>query len=127
LPLAQGRNSDRNDVKAKIQVCAEAILRDLGSQDPVCCRDNPHINAARLGSADPQNLTVFQHAQQFGLEISTSLGDFIKEQGAARGPFKTSRARGDRSRKRTLFVSKQLAFHDSIRESLAIHCHKRPL
>ena len=100
--IAQGRNPERNDAQAEIQVSAEAAGGNFMAQLAVGRRDDSDIDFARFRRANAQHLAVLEDAQQLGLEIRASFADFVEEQGSIRGALEASGAVADCAGERSL-------------------------
>ena len=78
-------------------------------------------------AAQAAHFAVLQHAQQFGLRRRGHLADFIEQQRAAVGEFKTSDAPFRRARKSPALVAENLALHQRFRNRRAVDGDKGPL
>ena len=112
-------------LRRKYRVGAEAARRYFAAELAVGCRDDAHVDLARLRRADAKYLAVFEHAEQLGLEIRAGLSDFVEKERAARGPLEASRTFADCSGERALLMPEQLAFDHALAERFAIDCDER--
>src|SRR2546423_1705505 len=80
---------------------------------PEACARKPRSAARRRGRADALEISRFQNAQEFGLQVEWNVGNFVQEQGAAIGEFESPDAIGARIGKSTLYVTEELAFEDT--------------
>ena len=76
---AQGRNGDREDIKAIKQVGAEATFGHFLGKVAIGGGDHPRIDFQGGGAANAFKLTLLQHAQQLGLQIQLQLADFVQK------------------------------------------------
>ena len=81
--LAQGRQVDREDAQAIVEVGAELPLRRRRLQVAVRGRDQPHVGLDRLVAADPLERLFLQHAQDLALRRQRHVADLVEEQRAA--------------------------------------------
>jgi len=65
--LAKRRHAHREDVEPIKQVFSELALRDQFSEVTVGGRDQAEVDRDRLPRADPGDLTILQHPEQFDL------------------------------------------------------------
>ena len=103
----KGRNLDRQNGKAEPQILAEAPVRHLVRQIGMSGCNDPHIHRKELRAAHPPQHAAVQHPQQAYLRGRGHLSYFVQKQGAAFRHFKIAGARGLRSGKRPLLVTKQ--------------------
>ncbi len=80
---AQRREAERKDVEPVVEVFAEAPGGDFLAQPPVGGRQHAHVEGQRGAAAEPLDLALLQHAQQFGLQRQRHFGDLIQQQRAA--------------------------------------------
>ena len=93
--LAQRRQGDRNDMKAIIEVLAEAAGPHLGHRVAIGGADEAHIHRLQLGAADPREGAGLDEAKQLRLQPRVHLADFVEEERAAVGAPGGSLAVGD--------------------------------
>ena len=89
-----------------IEVGAEAAVADLLAHVAVGGGDHARVANAALGFADALVFAVFQHAQQFRLQLQRQLADFVEEQRAVLGVLEIARARGRGAGERALCCSR---------------------
>jgi hypothetical protein len=90
--IAQRRHVDRKYGKAMVEVGAEAAAAHLLAQIPVGGGDDPSVALAALGFTDALVFAVFQHPQEFCLQLQWQLSDLVEEQVAVGGVFEVARA-----------------------------------
>ena len=83
--VAQGRNHDRKDIEAIIQILAEAAGLHHLDHVAIGGGNEPDIDFYGLSGTDRIDLAFLDGAQQFHLHVERQFGDFIEEQGAAIG------------------------------------------
>ena len=111
-PLAEGRQVDRHDLQAEVQVVAELAGRDQLFQGAVGGRDEPHVDLDRLVVADARDLLLLQHAEQLDLRAHRHVADFVEEQRAAVGVLERADPIGVGVGKGPLHVAEQLALDE---------------
>src|SRR5262249_47738628 len=70
-------------------------------------------------------LAFLQHPQNFDLQRGTHLTDFVEENGAPVGEFKTPQALGSGTRKGALLMPKELAFEQILRNGATVDRDER--
>ena len=109
-PLAQGRDLDREDAQAVVEVAPEAPLRHRalevagwwrprGARPPCAARVAPRRC----------DLAVLQHAQQLRLQLQREVADLVEEERPAVGQLEAAGVRGDRAGEGALLVAEELA------------------
>src|SRR2546421_11636483 len=111
--VTQRRDVDLDGIQAKEEVLAEPAGSGLGIHVGVRSREYSHVDAPRRGRADTLEISRFQNAQEFRLQIERNVGDFVQEQRAAISEFETPDAIGPRIGKRAFYVTKELAFENA--------------
>ena len=96
--LVQRRQVDLDGVEPEEQVLAEPPGGDLGAQVGVGGREDPHVDRAGAGIADPLQLAALEHAEQPGLLAQGQVRDLVEEEGAAVGHLEAARP-GRRARR----------------------------
>src|SRR5262245_49795469 len=87
--------------------------------------NDPDVYVNFLLSAHALNFVFLQGAQDLGLQSKRNLSDFIEKQCPVIGLLKTADSLRDRAGKGSLFVSKEFAFKQFLRNGGTIHLHKR--
>ena len=77
-PLAQRRHLDGEDLEPEVEVLAEGALAHHLRQVAVGGRDDAHVDAFALSSADASDLVVLEHAQQLHLHSERDLPDLVE-------------------------------------------------
>ena len=90
LALPQRRNEQWQHVQPVIQVFAKLAFCHRLLQQLVGRGDDADIHLDRLCPAQAQEVALFQHAQQFGLQAEGSIADLVKKQRAAGSLFDES-------------------------------------
>ncbi|SPE33762.1 hypothetical protein SBA2_800020 [Acidobacteriia bacterium SbA2] len=125
LPVSQGRHEDWDDAETVEEVLAEAALLDGLFEIAVRSRDDPHIHADVLHSADAPDGLILQDSQQLRLEIGRHFTDFIEKQRPAVGDLKEPLLQGFGVGERPAFVAEEFGFHQGFRDGRAVDGHKR--
>jgi hypothetical protein len=81
-------------LQAIIQVAAERARFDRRLQVAIGRRDQAHIDRDGRVAAEPFDLALLQHAQQFHLNQGRDVADFVQEQRAAVRRFELADAVG---------------------------------
>ena len=77
--LPQRWDLDRKDAQTVEEILAKVTLVNFFLQVPIGGGNDPDINFARAGVADPFKLLFLQHAEQLGLHRERHFTDFIEE------------------------------------------------
>ena len=102
--FAQGRQGDRKDEDAMVQVLAELAFANQFLQIPVRGHDHADIHGDGAITADSLHFFLLQNAQQFGLHQWGHVADFVQEKRPAVRLFEFARVPRDRSSECALFV-----------------------
>src|SRR5690606_10000670 len=103
----EGGNIDGKDRKAVKQILPKAFLGNRLIQILVRGRDNPRINRNGLCAANPFNLHLLKHAEQFYLHVERHVANFIKKQSPVMSIFKLPFALSYRAGEAALLMSDQ--------------------
>ena len=125
--LAQGRQDDRDDVEAVVQVLAELGLRDELLEVALRSGDHPDVDRNRPRAADALHGAVLQHAQQLHLHGVRDVVDVVEEDRAALGELEPARPILDGAGERPALVAEQLRLDERLGEDRAAHGHERPV
>src|SRR5579872_7232491 len=125
LALAQRRQSDGKHVDAMKQILAKTSFTNLLFEISMSGHQDPRVDANAGGSAHALDLTLLEHAQEFGLHHRRHVSDLVQEKRAPVGLLEfsdmTVRGAGERS----LFMPEQLGFNQLRRDRRAIQGDKR--
>ena len=99
LAVPEGRNNNGYDIQTIIKVLPEPVFPDRLLNVAVRRGNDPDVRLNRLVSADPFELVLLQHPQQFYLHRGGQFADFIQEQRSLVGCFEPADASGRRSGK----------------------------
>src|SRR5580700_5412663 len=78
-----------------------------------------------MSAADPFELTLLQHAQQFNLQRGSQFADLVEKNYAAVGNFEPAFLQGSGSRERSTLVAEQITFQERFWNRSAVNGHKR--
>ena len=106
--LAQGRQTQANDVQPMKQVFAKHTLFDTLLQILVGGGNDPHVSLDRAMAANTVEMAIRQDTQQSGLQLGGHIPNFVEKQGATVGLFKATPAHGLRPRECAALMAKQL-------------------
>ena len=87
LTLPQRGEIDGDDIQAIVEIVAELSFLDQLLEIHVGGRDDAHVNLNLLYTTQVHELSVLEHAQDFGLRVHGHGSDFIQKQCAAVGHF----------------------------------------
>ena len=125
-PLAQGRNAELDHLEPIEQILTETTRLDPLSEVAVGRRNEAKIDLDLSRPADPHDVTLLEHPQEFDLQIGGKLRNLVEEQGPARGAFDQTDTALVRTRECALFVSKKLGLENLSGNSAAVDGHERP-
>ena len=123
--LAQRRQLDREHVEPVEQVLAELAAAHRQLQIPVRRGDDARVGAQHTRPAEPLELPLLQHAQEFRLHRQAHLADFVEEQRAAAGLLELTGLALRRARKRAALVPEQLRLEQLLRQRRAVEGDER--
>src|SRR4029077_14625478 len=78
------------------------------------------IHRDRCGSAEPFKTTLFENAEQFGLQARLEISDFVEKERSAIGELDATAALSVRACDRPLLVTKELTFEELVRQYCAV-------
>src|SRR5208282_521238 len=122
--VAQGGENNGHNVNAVIEVFAESPGSHQFLQVFVGGGDEPEVNLPGALAADSGHGTVFEHAQQLGLECQAQSRDLVEQQSTGVRQFNMTGTRRPRVGKGTLFVSEELSLDQVLRQGGAIDADK---
>src|ERR1700685_3401468 len=125
--LAKWWYLNRKNIEPVKQILAELIVADHQRQIPMGRRDKANVNMNGLVAPQPLELMFLQRAQQLRLQLQTNVANFIQEQRAVIGNFKTAAFLHQSAGERTLLMSEQFACDKPGWNSSAIETHERPV
>src|SRR5882724_3524999 len=99
-PVTQRRNVNLYRIQTKKEVLPEPSCGGLGIHIGIGSRQHSHIHAPRRGRSYTLEISRFQNAQKFCLQVKRNVRDFVQEQSAAIREFEPSNAVGPRIRER---------------------------
>ncbi len=122
-PSARAKRRDRQHepVQAVVEVGPKRPVLDSPREVPVRRRDDPHVQAPRLGRSDRPHLAALQEPEQHDLGVERQVADLIQEHGAAIGDREQAALSRDRARECPALVPEQLAQQQLARERPAVH------
>src|SRR5438552_3849329 len=83
--LAQRRQHEREDINAMKQVPPKLLLADASFEIAVCGDYDANVDSDGLLSANPFDLTFFEHAQQFRLHGVRHVSNLVEKDCSAVG------------------------------------------
>ena len=125
-PLAQGRDEEGQAIEPMVEILAEFLLPNPLEERAVGCADDSCIGMEHLLGAEPLELAVFQHAQDFNLGERAHVRDLVEEKGSLIGqlefPFHGLLGAGER----TALVSEKLALDQGIAHRGGVESNEGP-
>src|SRR5690606_19993060 len=83
-------------------------------------RDQAHVDALGLGTADALEFGFLDRAEQLDLDLEGDLRDFVQEQGTAVRELEATGTARDGARKGATFVTEELALDEPRRDRGAV-------
>ena len=123
--VRQARDMDADHVQAVKQVFTKLAGLHQGFQVLVRGGDDANIDLDRHVPANPVELAIGQHPQQAGLGVGRHVADFIEEQSAAIGLFKTAAAQVRSAGESAFFMAEQLGLHQVLGDRSHVQRDKR--
>ena len=123
--IAQRRQVNGDDVQAVVQILTKRARVDGCPQIAIGRRQDPQVDADRPRTADPLELAVLQHPQQFALERVGEFTNLVEEDRSAVSQLEPAFLLCDGASERAALVPEQFAFEQRLREGGAIDCDKR--
>src|SRR5260370_18914323 len=113
------------DMQAKEEIRSELLLAHHRFEIAVRRGNQTRTGTKRARAAQPLELPLLQHAEQFGLQSERNLPYLVQKNRAAVGHFEAAGALRDCSRECALLVAEQLAFQQTCRNSRAVEFDER--
>ena len=120
--LAQRGYRYREHREAVIEIRAKTPGTYFLTQTAVGRGNDPRVGDPALRFADALIFAIFQHAQQFGLQLERQLADFIEKQRALVRILEVTGARGAGAGERALHVTKKRWLNQRRGNGGAIEC-----
>ncbi len=125
-PVAQRRQSDRDDVEAVEQILPKLALLHHAFQMTVGGADQAHINRDFCRLAHRAHAPLLHGAQQLGLHRQGQFADLVEKQRAALRRGKEAGMIGHRSGERALAIAEKLGLQQLLGNGAAVHRNERP-
>src|SRR5260370_24937909 len=109
-PLTQRRHLDVNHVEPIEQIIAKSSPLNCVFEIGIGRSDQPRVDLNRLVPAQPFELAVLDHPQEFRLRIERKMRNLVEYQSPAMRGFQSSRLRFSRAAECTALVTEQLGF-----------------
>src|SRR6516162_1787310 len=123
--LPQRRQQDRKHEHTVIQILPKGSVADLFLEIAVGSDDHTHVYPNRAAASHALELALLQYAQELRLHRQWHIANLVKKQSAPMCLLEFSNVPRRRTGKRTLFVPKQLGFHQFSRYRRAVERNKR--
>ena len=114
VAIAQGRQQNREDVKAVVEVLAEGTVASRAFEVAVRGGEDTHVGAEFGAATDAAELALFEDAQELGLHVDFHLADFVEEEGATFGQLEASGAALVGTGEGSALVTEQFTFDQGI-------------
>jgi len=124
-PRTQRRYRDRKHVDPVIQVIPERALRHHAGEITVGRGDDTDIDGQGTAATDPLEGLLLQDTQQLGLRLRGQFADLVEENGAAVREFEATLALHGGAGEGALFMTKQLALDQVLRQRGTVHADER--
>src|SRR6266446_3269705 len=105
-----------DSVQPKEQILAKTTFFDSRMEVGIGSGQDTDIDDPGFGRADAFKLASFENAQQFRLQVERHIADFVQQESAAVGQFKTAHTICFSIGKCALYMSEKLALEDTFRE-----------
>ena len=125
--LAQGRDSEREDVEPEEEIRAESAGGYRLLQIAIGCGDDANIHGLRAAAAHGLELALLEHTKQLDLCLRRQLAHLVEEDRAAICQLEAADAPLDRAGKRAFHVAEELALDQSGRDGAAVDLDQRAL
>src|ERR1019366_2004154 len=125
LPVAQRRESQRDDVQPVEEILTESPVGDGLQEVPVRGRDDAHVHGDGLRSSHARDAALFEDAQEVELQLRADVADLVEEERAAVRGHEPAFAALNGAREGPLLVAEQLGFEERLRERSARHRDER--
>ncbi len=125
-PLAQRGYFDGEHLQPEVEVLAEGSLAHHLDQIAVRGRDDAHVDALALRTADAADLVVLEHAQELYLHSERDLPDLVQQQASTARCLDESLLVPVRSCERAPDVAEELGLEKLLGQRRAVHSHELP-
>ena len=120
---AYAQRGKRDDVEGEAiqQVGAETAICGAGGQVDIGGGDDAHVRGDRVFAAQPLELAVFDHAQEFLLHLKRGRRDLVEEKRAAIGLFEAALTALGGAGERARLVAEQFGIQKVFGQRPAVH------
>ena len=101
-------------------------MHDL-PQIPVCGGNKPHIHQAFSHISETAEGLLFEHLQEFWLDLKIQVSDFVQEDGPLMPDLQQAHFVLNRSSERSFFVAKKFRLQEFLRKPGTVQIHEWPL
>ena len=123
--LLQGRQMNRIDAQAVVQVGPEAPLGDRRLEVVMRGGDHANIHPLRARGSDALEFPFLQHAQKLHLNLRRQVADLVQENRAAVGQLEAPLSHPHGAGERAFLMAEQFAFDERRRKRGAVDPHQR--
>src|SRR5215470_2017934 len=114
------RQKDRHDVESVEQVLPEFAPSNHCFQVSVCRRDETDVRLEGRRSAQPLELALLQQPEKLDLYRGRKIADFVEKKASPFGELHSAWLSVHRPSKGSLFIAKQFAFQQGLRQGDAL-------
>src|SRR5687768_10616087 len=125
LPVAKGRQSDRNHVQPEEEVFPECALAHRACKVVICRSNDPDIDPYVAVPADAMDLTRLDRTKKLRLRIEAQISDLVQKQRTGVRELEASYASLRSTGERASLVTEHLALDQIARNSSAIDSDER--
>ncbi len=119
-PLSQGRNAQCDHSDAVVEIESKLPFVDFGTKVAVGRRNDANVDVDIVSSAHTTEAAALQRTEKVGLQLGRKLTDFVQEDRSAVCTLERADVTTVRSRKRSFFVTEQLAGDEVRRHRCAV-------
>ena len=120
-PFPEGRQHDRKDAEAVVEILPEDALGHQALEIPVRRRDHTHVHGDGLRPPDPLERPLLQYPEELALQGVGHLTDFVKEQGTSMRQLEAPPPLAHGPGEGPFLVTEQLALQQGLGQGGAVH------
>ena len=125
-PLLQRRHVQFDDVQPEVEVLPKPARGDRGQKVGVRGAEHPHVHPPSLARAQPLELLVLDHPEQFHLSTRREISDLVEKQRAAVRCLEAPDAPLHGSRVGSRLGAEQLRLEKLVGQGAGVHTHEGP-
>src|ERR1700722_5489091 len=121
--LSQRRQVDLYSIQAEQKILSKLTRLARAWKIDICGRNQADIKFSSAGWTYAFDFSRLDHAEQLGFLAQREVADFVQKNCSTVGQFKAADAIGSSVSERTLHVTEQFAFEDSLGQAAGIYRH----